>query len=211
MNTENPGCLTGVARAIALVVVLPVRLVWDALAWCFTQLWRWVLAPIGRALAWLLHHLVVIPLQWLWEWVLAPVGRALWWLIDLLVLTPLAWLWRWVLVPVGKALWWVVDLLLVTPLTWLWRYVLGPVCRFVGAVLAWAWRIAGQVSRAVGRAIRWVLWHGIGRPLAWAYRVILTPVGHWLRTWVWGPVAAVGRAVRTATREVWTALFGASR
>ncbi|WP_282695079.1 hypothetical protein [Streptomyces sp. CC208A] len=184
MNTENPGCLTGAARAVALVVVLPVRLVWEALAFCLRQLWRWILAPVGRALGWLLHHLLLVPLRWLWEWLLLPVG---------------------------KALWWAVDLLLVTPLTWLWRYVLGPVRRFVGAALAWAWRIAGQVSRAVGRMVRRVLWHTIGRPLVWAYRVVLTPVGHWLRAWVWEPLAAAGRAVRAAAREVRAALFGGPR
>ncbi|MFF0479976.1 hypothetical protein [Streptomyces sp. NPDC004435] len=211
MDTENPGCLTGVARAIALVVVLPLRLVWDALAWCFRQLWRWILAPVGRALGWLLHYVVVIPLRWLWEWVLVPVGRALGWLLHHLLVIPLRWLWEWVLLPVGKALWWVVDLLVVTPLRLLWRYVLGPVCRYVGAALAWAWRIAGRISRAVGLAIRWVLWNAIGRPLAWVYRVLLTPLGHWLRTWVWAPLASFGRAVRTATRDVWTALFGGPR
>lgn len=79
MNTEKTrsqppnqptGCLTGVARVIALVVVLPVRLVWDALVFCLELLWRWVLAPVGRALGWLIHHLVVIPLRFLWEWVI---------------------------------------------------------------------------------------------------------------------------------------------
>ncbi|MFD3569436.1 hypothetical protein [Streptomyces sp. NPDC058667] len=217
MNTEirrsgpqqQPGgCLTGVARVIALVVVLPVRLVWDALAFCLRQLWRWVLAPIGRVLGLLIEYLLVIPLRWLWEWVLAPLGRALRWLTDLLVVTPLRWLWRWVLLPVLKALWWVVDLLLVTPLSWLWRHVLAPVGRAVGAALAWAWRIAGRISRAVGLAVGWLLWHAIGRPLAWVYRVILTPLGHWLRTWVWRPLATAGRAVRDAAREVRVALFG---
>ncbi|MFE4307923.1 hypothetical protein ACFRR6_17965 [Streptomyces sp. NPDC056891] len=211
MNTENPGCLTGVARAVALVIVLPIRLIWDAFAFCLKQLWRWILAPIGRALGWLIHYLIVVPLRFLWEWVLVPVGRALWWLADLLIVTPLEWLWRWVLLPVLKALWWVVDLLIVTPLTWLWRYVLAPVGRAAGAVLAWAWRIAGLILRAVGRAIGWVLWNVIGRPLAWVYRVVLTPVGHWLRTWVWAPVAAAARAVRTAAREVRVALFGGLR
>ncbi|MEU2545595.1 hypothetical protein ABZ618_09170 [Streptomyces roseolus] len=211
MNTENPGCLTGVARAVALVIVLPFRLLWDALAWCGRQLWRWVLAPIGRALGWLLHHLLVVPLRWLWEWVLAPIGRALGWLLHHLLVIPLRWLWEWVLVPVGKALWWVVDLLLVTPLRWLWRYVLGPVCRVVGAALAWAWRAAGEISRAVGRAIHWILWNAIGRPLAWVYRALLTPVGHGLRRYVWAPVATVARAVRAAAREVRTALFGGPR
>ncbi|MFF5924872.1 hypothetical protein [Streptomyces hydrogenans] len=211
MNTENPGCLTGAARAVALVVVLPVRLLWDALVWCGRQLWRWILAPVGRALGWLVHHLLVIPLRWLWEWVLVPVAKAVWWVVDLLVVTPLRWLWEWALVPVGKAVWWVVDLLVVTPLTWLWRYVLDPVLRVVGAALAWAWRVAGEISRAVGRALRWVLWHAIGRPLAWVYRVIMTPVGRWLRRYVWEPVATVARAVRAAAREVRTALFGGPR
>ncbi|MFF8408503.1 hypothetical protein [Streptomyces omiyaensis] len=211
MNTENPGCLTGAARAVALVVVLPVRLLWDALAWCLRQLWRWLLAPVGRALGWLVHHLLVIPLRWLWEWVLVPVAKVLWRVLDLLLVTPLRWLWEWVLVPVAKALWRVLDLLLVTPLTWLWRHVLGPVVRVAGAALLWAWRIAGRISRAVGRAVRWVLWNAIGRPLAWAYRVVLTPVGHWLRRYVGEPVAAAVRAVRAAAREVRRTLFGGTR
>ncbi|MFB6631760.1 hypothetical protein ACFCWY_17825 [Streptomyces sp. NPDC056362] len=220
MNTENTrpqpqhepaGCLTGVARAIALVVVLPLRLLWDALVFCLERLWRWVLAPVGRALGWLIHHLLLIPLRFLWEWVVVPLGRALWWVVDLLVVTPLRWLGPRVLLPVLKALWWVVDLLVVTPLRWLWQYVLAPVGRAVGAVLARAWRVAGRISAALGRLIGLVLWHAVGRPLVWAYRVILTPIGHVLRTWVWRPAAAAARAVRAAAREVRAALFGAPR
>ncbi|MFF7811039.1 hypothetical protein ACFZCF_03825 [Streptomyces sp. NPDC007945] len=207
MNTENPGCLTGVARAVALVVVLPFRLLWDALAWCGRQLRRRVLAPIGRAVGWLLHLLLVVPLQWLSEWVLAPIGRAVGWLLHLLLVVPLRWLWEWVLVPVGRALWWLVDLLLVTPLRWLWRHALGPACRVVGAVLSWAWRVAGGISRAVGRALR----YAIVRPLARVYRTVLTPVGHGLRRYVGEPVAAAARAVRAAAREARTALFGGVR
>lgn len=208
MNTENPGCLTAVARGIALVVVVPVRLVWDALAFCLRHLWRWILAPVGRALGWLIDVLILTPLRWLWQWVVVPVAKALWWLVDLLVLTPLGWLWQWVVVPVARALWWLVDLVVVTPFGWLWRYVLAPVGRVAGAALAWAWHVAGTVSRAVGRAVSWVLWHAVGRPLAWTYRVLLTPVGHWLHTYLLRPAAEVARAVRAATREVWRALFG---
>ncbi|WP_329420570.1 hypothetical protein [Streptomyces sp. NBC_01268] len=203
------------ARGIALVIVVPLRLVWDAVAYCLRHLWRGVLAPVGRALGRLIDVLILTPLGWLWRWVVVPVAKALWWLVDTLLLTPLGWLWRWVVVPVARALWWVVDLVVLTPLGWLWRYVLAPVgrvlgagLRIVGAALAWAWRIAGEVSRAVGRAVSWVLWHAVGRPLAWTYRVVLTPVGHWLRTYALHPAAEVARAVRTATREVWRALFG---
>lgn len=62
-------------RIVVLVLVLPARMVWDAL----TALWhaadRVLLRPLGRALLWLLDTLVLTPLAWLYTWVLTPSAR----------------------------------------------------------------------------------------------------------------------------------------
>lgn len=62
-------------RIVVLVLVLPARMVWDAL----TALWhaaaRVLLRPLGRAVVWLLDTLVLTPLTWLYTWVLAPSAR----------------------------------------------------------------------------------------------------------------------------------------
>ncbi|WP_441246123.1 hypothetical protein [Kitasatospora sp. McL0602] len=189
------GCLTGVVRAVALVVVVPVRLLVELLAvvlrpvgiaadwvvrmvglalywvfvWPFLTVWRYVLAPLGRVL-------VVAPLRWLLREVLAPVGRVLLaglvvlargfaWLVDILLVVPLRALYRYVLAPLGRAVAWVLRWLVAVPVVWLWETLLYPVLRVVGRAVAWAWRVGGLVWR-----------FAVVRPCRWVRREVWWPV-----------------------------------
>jgi hypothetical protein len=121
--------------------------------------------------------LVVVPLVALWQYVLAPVGRALaWtlrmagtglvWLARVLLVLPLVVLYRYVLVPVGRELW--------AALRYAWR-VAGHISHTVGRGLAWLGRVlivvpvrwAWQVLvRPAGRWMRHSVWWPVKRVLA---------------------------------------------
>jgi hypothetical protein len=154
--------------------------------------------------AWLGRYLLVVPAKWLYAWVLAPVGRAiawcgrgllwlvraigtgigfvLYWTARILLVLPAIALWRWVLTPVGR--------------------VLAVVGREVWDALGHAWRIAGHISLAVGRVLgtlfRWIF----VEPVSWVYRTVLTPVGHVVRDLVLRPAAEAARSVGRVTRQV---------
>ncbi|MFE4060032.1 hypothetical protein ACFXP3_27685 [Streptomyces sp. NPDC059096] len=176
-RTDGPGagCLTVAVRipvrVVVLLLVLPVRLVWDALVATARGLDRIALRPLGRACAWLytsvltpvargLARAVGGPATAVWQWVVVPVVRygavvpAVW--IHRYLLTPLGQgirrLHETLLTPLGRGLGvavvWLGRALLVWPCATLWRYVVVPV--------------------AV---------HGVARPLRWAYRRLLTPLG----------------------------------
>ncbi|WP_225832227.1 hypothetical protein [Streptomyces sp. NK08204] len=212
-------------RVLVFLLVVPVRLAWDAVVAVAGFLWRCLLAPVGRAIGWVLHALLIVPLTWLYRWLLTPLGHALVWLY-VRVLTPVGHAILWVLTPVGRALarslYWITRVLLVLPALALWRWILAPVGRVLAAVgreigtaLGHAWRVAGHVSRAVGRVLgtlfRWIFLE----PLRWVYRTVLTPVGHVVRDLVLRPAAqaarAVGRAVRQARADLGRMLFGEPR
>ncbi|MEU9385694.1 hypothetical protein AB0D38_34120 [Streptomyces sp. NPDC048279] len=245
-QTPQPeGCLVVAiripARVFVFLVVLPVRLLWDAFAavarflWRHLVvavarfLWRYVLTPAGRAVAWLLHVLLVVPLTWLYRYLLTPLGHGLAWLYAR-VLTPVGHAVLRLLAPVGKAvawmtgqlataLYWTARILLVLPAVALWRWILTPVGHVLGIVLreildalGHAWRAAGHVARALGRVLgtlfRWILLE----PARLLYRTVLTPVGHVVSDLVLHPAAqvarAVSRAVRQARADLRRALFG---
>ncbi|MFI1174755.1 hypothetical protein [Streptomyces melanogenes] len=261
---QPEGCLTAAiripVRIVVLVLVVPIRLIWDALAATARATYRAVLRPLGRALRWLGHTLIVVPLTFL--------GHCLAWLVRTLVVVPLTWLWQWVVVPVwryavvvpvlwlyrhlftplGHAIAWVARgigavvsvigtalvrvglILFVVPLGWFYRRVLTPVghviavvAREVAEAFGHAWRIAGQISRAVGRGLKWLGWQLVGRPVRWVWRTVCAPVVHWVRDAVWAPVkraaveagrtarkalASVRETVRQARADAWRALVG---
>ncbi|MFG2936116.1 hypothetical protein [Streptomyces sp. NPDC048282] len=207
------------------LVVLPVRLLWDACAAAARFLGRYVLVPTGRAIGWILHRLLVLPLIWLYRHLLTPLGHALLWL-HARVLTPIGHALLWLLTPVAQvfdrlatALAWTARVLLVLPARALWRWILTPVGRVLGIVLretgdalGHAWRVAGYVARAAGRVLatlfRWIF----QEPARWVYRTVLAPVGHVVRYLAPRPAAqaarAVGRAVGQARADLRRALFG---
>ncbi|MEU9115506.1 hypothetical protein AB0D04_27910 [Streptomyces sp. NPDC048483] len=195
------GCLTTAVRLpvriVVLVLVVPVRLVWDALVACAKAVDRMALRPLGRALAWLGRHLVVIPAGWIWRTlVVAPVA----WLVRCLVVVPAQWLYAYVLMPVGRgiawlargvgvALVWLGKALFVWPWVALWRHVVVPVARGAGAALAWLVRylvvvpaqwLYAYVLMPVGRGIAWLA-RGVGVALVWLGKALF--VWPWVALW----------------------------
>ncbi|MEW1772179.1 hypothetical protein [Streptomyces sp. NPDC086777] len=233
--SQHPeGCLVVAiripVRIFVFLVVLPVRLLWDAFAATARFLWRYVLAPVGRAAGLVLHALLVVPLVWLYRHLLTPLGHALRW-FHARVLTPIGHALVRLLTPVvkileqvlgmlGTALYRIARVLLVLPAlaVWrwllvlpalaLWRWILAPAGRVLGIVLretgealGHAWRAAGYVARAVGRVIGTLFRWIFLTPARWMYRTVLTPVGHVVRDLVLHPVAEAARAIGRAVRQ----------
>lgn len=142
-------------RIVVLVLVVPVRMVWDALVVAGRFLNDTVFRPVGRALLWMGRAVFVWPFVGLWRYVLVPLGRGLGWLGKVLVVLPALAFHRHVLIPLGHAA------------AWVYARVLTP----VGQVLAAA-------GAAVGAGLAWLGRHLVVVPSAWVYRWILTPVGH---------------------------------
>lgn len=239
-SAQADGCLAVAiripVRIIAVIVVLPLRLLWDALCaldrgivtvlraigryvfapplrWlriALAALWRYVLAPAGRVL-------LVVPARWLWRTVLRPVLEAVAYAVAFVVRCVLVWpllkLGQYVLAPVGRALAWLLRVLVVVPLVFVWERVLVPVGGEIAAALGHAWRVTGYVSKAIGRVLARLFRVLVAVPVAWVWRRTGAPVvrglraaGRWARRAVWQPVR---EAVADARRTVRTALFGA--
>ncbi|MFF8604696.1 hypothetical protein ACF06X_02045 [Streptomyces sp. NPDC015346] len=187
---EPEGCLTAFVRIpvriVVLVIVVPVRMVWDVLVVCARAVDRAVLRPLGRALAWLFRYAVAVPLTWLakalfvwpwvalWRYVVAP-------LLRYGIAIPAAWLYRTVLTPLGQGLAWILTRTghgLGVLLTGLWRYLLLPVARY-GFVLPADW-LYTRVLTPLGHALTW-LFTGLGRALGWLAKALL--VWPWVALW----------------------------
>ncbi|KAA6221914.1 hypothetical protein CP973_08035 [Streptomyces albofaciens JCM 4342] len=198
------GCLTRLVRVpvrvVVLVVVVPVRMVWDVLVAGARALDRGLLRPVGRGFAWLGRVLVVVPSTWVYRWVLTPVGHGIAWVVwafgaalawvgKAVFYWPWAALWRYVLVPVGTAVGvavaWLVHQLVVVPALWGYRRVLTP----VGHAVRW-------VFRGLGAGLAWLVLRLVVLPARWCYRHVLTPVGHGIVRVVRGIGAAVAALVR---------------
>jgi hypothetical protein len=223
------GCLAVAIRVpvriVVLVLVVPVRLVWDALVvggrflyrtvlrplgravfvWPWVALWRYVVVPLAKALGWLAKVLLVVPLGWLYRYVLTPVahgtGAALAWLYAR-VLTPVGHACAWVLKGVravlaagGAVMAWLARYLLVLPAGWLYAWILTP----VGHGIAWCGRGLLWLATTVGT--------GIGTVLYWTARILLVLPAVALWRWVLTPVgrvlAVVGREIVDALGHAW--------
>ncbi|MET7294200.1 hypothetical protein ABZS79_19075 [Streptomyces griseoloalbus] len=209
-------------RIVVLVLVVPVRMAWDAVVvagrflndtvfrplgrvllwvgravfvWPFVGLWRYVLVPLGKGLAWLGHMVVVLPALAFYRYVLIPLGHALAW-VYARVLTPAGQ----VLAAIGAGVWtglaWLGRYLVVVPSVGLYRWVLTP----VGHAIAWC-----------GKGLVWLVTMivtGIGTALYWITRILLVlPV---LAAWRW-VLVPVGRVLAVVAREVGAALGHAWR
>ncbi|MDV9192736.1 hypothetical protein R6L23_31770 [Streptomyces sp. SR27] len=227
---------TGVGRGLAWFFVRVGRglarfctLMGRGIAVSAVWLYRWVLAPLGTGLLFLLEKVVFVPVaalfryvlgplfrygvfvpaRWFDRFVLTPVGRALGWFLPRLghgIAVTAAWLAKAVFVWPWAVLWRhllvpVVTYGLLRPLGLLWKWVLLPVAREVRDAFAVCWRVAGSVSRALGRALRWVAWNVVGRPALWAWRNVCTPVGHWVRDSVWVPARKAAVVSGRAVRD----------
>ncbi|MGW2448170.1 hypothetical protein [Streptomyces sp. NPDC001675] len=225
------GCLTVAIRVpvriAVLVLVVPVRLAWDALTVAGRFLSRTVLRPLGRAVRWLGRALFVWPFVALWRWVAVPAGKAVGWLGNVLVVVPARWLYRYALTPLGHGLARVARAI-GAALGWLYARVLAP----VGRGIAWLLKGAGLLLAAAGAGgfaavawlarcllvvparllFAWVL-APVGRALAWLATAVVTGVGavlHWtarvllvlpaLTLWRW-VLAPVGRVLAVVARE----------
>ncbi|WP_093723651.1 hypothetical protein [Streptomyces sp. DI166] len=204
---QPEGCLVAAVRIpvriVVLVLVLPVRMVWDGLVVAWRFLTDTVFRPAGRALAWLGRALFVWPFVGLWRYVLVPLGRGLAWLGKVLVVLPLVWLYRAVLTPIGHGFLWA-GRAFVAGLVWLYARVLTPighgflwVGRGIVAGLVWVYR---AVLTPIGHGFLWV-GRGIVAGLGWVYASLLTPVGRaflWLLRGIGLGLVALGTAVFTA-------------
>ncbi|MET9435579.1 hypothetical protein [Streptomyces sp. NPDC006551] len=211
------GCLTAFIRVpvriVVLVVVVPVRMVWDVLCVCGRFVERVLLRPLGRGLGRLGRQLAV-PLIWLGRNVLAPlfrglavgagwVGRAvfvwpwvgLWRYLVVPVVrygiaVPVLWAYRWILTPIGRALTFLADAL--------WRYGVLPVARY-GFVIPALW-LYGTVLAPLGRGLAWVF-TGLGRGLAWVGRAVF--VWPWVGLWRYVVVPVVRYGLVAPVRWLW--------
>jgi hypothetical protein len=211
---------------IAVLIVVPLRLLWEAVAAIGRFLNAFVLRPIG----WLCTTLILTPLRWLFmTLVVAPLR----WLLLWLVVRPASLLYRAVIVPVCRALYRyllapigrglrliVVGLAIVvfTPIAWVVGGVVKGVLavyRFVRPALAafghllmdalsFGWRVADAVVRFVGL----VLYQVIVRPVRWLWRALVRPVlaAVW---WAWKLLVVV--PVRWVTVSVLRPVGGAAR
>ena len=182
-------------RIVVLVLVLPLRMAWDALAVAARFLNDTVLRPVGRALLWTARALFVWPFVALWRHVLVPAGRALARLGHVLVAVPLAWLHRHVLTPLGHALAWLARYLVVVPALWLYASLLTPVGHAIAWCLKGLLRGAGLILTGVGIGLYWVLRVLLVLPALALWRWVLAPVG--------GFLAVVGREVGQALGHAW--------
>jgi hypothetical protein len=209
------GCLARViripVRVVVVLVVIPVRMVWDVLALCGRAVERVLLRPLGRALTWVFEK-VITPVAlavarlaivvgkalfywpWvaLWRYVVVPVVR-----YGLVV--PVVWVYRQLLTPLGHGVAWLIERLLVAPARWAWVTLLTPLGRGVAVLLRWLvtalfyWPWVALWRYVVVPVVR----YGLVVPVVWVYRQLLTPLGHGV-AWV---VRALGlglaRLVRT--------------
>lgn len=189
------GCVTGLVRVpvriVVLVLVVPVRLVWDVLTAAGRAVHRAALRPLGRVLARLWRALVARPLARAWRvLVVTPLA----WTWRTLVVAPAAWLWRWVLAPVGRgigaAMVWLVSYPIAVPARWLWTYVLSPLGR--GAA-----RLVRGLGAVLGVLVRWT----VIVPAGALWRYLLGPAARLLAA----VVAVLVRETGAALGHCWRA------
>ncbi|NGO69327.1 hypothetical protein G5C65_13380 [Streptomyces sp. SB3404] len=169
------GCLVTAirlpVRVVMFVLVLPVRIAWDALAACGRALHRTALRPAGRVLGTVLGA----ALGRLWATLIVPAARAagaaLAWLGRELLVRPWSALWRHVLAPAGRrtgaAVGRLLRVLVATPLQWTYAHVLTP----LGHALTALAHGVGTGCGLLGRRL-------LVLPARRVYRKVLTPAGH---------------------------------
>jgi hypothetical protein len=211
-------------RALAVVVVLPFRLLWEAAKLIGRFLDRYLIASV----AWLWRYLVAIPVTWLARQIwagLTVLGRWISAVLRVLIGVPLRWLWQQALRPVLRALWkyvlrpvfvavvlaitFVIERVLAPVVRFVWRWVLAP----AGRAIVWFVRAGWQgvswlgrqlyrfLLRPIGIAVAWLWRYTFGalfRGIGWLWSVTVTPAGRWIRDEILRPAAAAARSVLVA-------------
>ncbi|QDQ16316.1 hypothetical protein FH965_13940 [Streptomyces spectabilis] len=128
------------------------RGVWWVLRGIGLGIW-WVLRGSGIVVGTLLRWTLVVPAVALWRWVLAPVGRVVAFVAGEIG-DAFGHAWR-IAGHISRAVWGflrhVFKLLFVEPVRWVYRYLFTPVGHVVRDTL---WRPAGRGARAVGHVAR---------------------------------------------------------
>ncbi|WP_329287845.1 hypothetical protein [Streptomyces sp. NBC_01455] len=204
------GCLTVAVRLpvriVVLVLVVPVRMTWDALVVVGRSLRDTVLRPAGRALLWVAWAVFVWPWVTLWRYAVVPVARTLGRLGYVLLVVPAAWLYGRVLTPLGHAIAWTARGACAA-LAWLSRGVLGGLGRLLRGIGTGLGRVYACLLAPAGRALARLL-KGVGiglaaaglgvyEAVAWLTRYLIVVPARWFYEWLLAPV---GRAVAWTAR-----------
>ncbi|MFE3739116.1 hypothetical protein [Streptomyces sp. NPDC059134] len=199
-RTDGPGagCLTVAVRipvrVVVLLLVLPVRLVWDALVATARGLDRIALRPLGRACAWLytsvltpvargLARAVGGPATAVWQWVVVPVVRYG-------AVVPAVWIHRYLLTPLGQGI------------RRLYETLLTPLGRGCAGLLTVLGRGGVRLLTALAYGGVRLLMLLVVTPVTWGYRRILAPVGREVRA----ALAVAWRVAGYLSRAFWRAL-----
>ncbi|MCM2393281.1 hypothetical protein [Streptomyces albipurpureus] len=203
--SEDGGCLAAVVRVpvriVVLVVVVPLRLLWDLLVAMgrgfrrhllepLRPALRWlgqrVLAPIGRGLVHLLRFLGKLIFVWpwvgLWRYFLVPLS-------TYGIAAPLIWIYREVLTRLGRLTVPLLRYALLIPLQWIYVWVLTP----IGQGSSW-------LLRACWRGLLWTLFHLVARPVVWLAQQVIGPLFSLLWRYVLAPVL---RGLASAASFAW--------
>ncbi len=187
MDNEPPGWVA----IPVLIVVVPIRLLWEVCSAAVRAVGAYVVRPIG----WLLCQALLLPLAWLLR---EAVLRPLWWVLCS-VASLLRWVGRSLLMPLG---------LLV------FRYLLRP------AWTAFAWLLTAvraplaYAARLVGLALYYLLVWPVRALARFAFRYLLRPA--WI-AFVWtlmairAPIAYAARWIGRGLVALWPLLVAAGR
>ncbi|GAA3072021.1 hypothetical protein [Streptomyces glomeratus] len=164
-------------RIVVLVLVVPVRMTWDALVAGGRVLRDAVLRLVGRALLWAAWAVFVRPWTMLWRYGLVPLGTGLAWLGRTLVAVPAGWAYRTVLTPLGRA-----AARVLRGIGAGLGHVYGRVLTPVGHALALMLRGIGYVLAALGggacAVAAWLVRYPVAVPARRLHRHVLRPLGH---------------------------------
>lgn len=173
------GCLAVAIRVpvriVVLVLVVPVRMLWDACVVGGRLLRDTVLRPLGRVVGWVARALFVLPWVALWRYAVVPLATALAWLGRVLLVVPAVWLYRTVLTPLGHALVRFADGV-GSVLGWMYARLLTPVGHAVAALLRGVGLVLGAVGGGLWTVAAWLARYLVVVPATWLHRWVLTPV-----------------------------------
>lgn len=198
------GCLAVAIRVpvriVVLVLVVPVRMLWDACVVGGRLLRDTVLRPLGRVVGWVARALFVWPWVALWRYVVVPLGTALAWLGRVLLVVPAVWLYRAVLTPLGHALARFAGGV-GSVLGWMYARLLTPVGHAVAALLRGIGLVLGAVGGGLWTVAAWLARYLVVVPATWLARYLVVVPATWLHRWVLTPVARA--VVLLLTGLVW--------